>query len=201
MAEKMKLPVILLLLVLCLGIPAPGTADGGHGQLTEPGSLVPENTVVLANEMDARFSLDFSVLLSQLRMEWVILDSTVLPESVWDKNLILLGHPDAAYTGEIIREILTAEEIEMLRTTTDRHVVIKKESPWAEGRTVTICSGANRLLTRNAAEKQPAPSSHLRRQLTTGFRRRSTPSWMRVCATMWTNCALSGTTRNCRWRT
>ena len=153
MAEKMKLPVILLLLVLCLGIPAPGTADGGHGQLTEPGSLVPENTVVLANEMDARFSLDFSVLLSQLRMEWVILDSTVLPESVWDKNLILLGHPDAAYTGEIIREILTAEEIEMLRTTTDRHVVIKKESPWAEGRTVTICSGANRLLTRNAAEE------------------------------------------------
>jgi len=153
MAEKIKLPVILFILALCFGIPAPAIADAGHGQLTESGNLIPENTVILANETDARFSLDFSVLLSQLRLEWIILDSTVLPESVWDKNLILLGHPDAAVTGEIIRGILTVEEIEMLRTTTDRPVVIEKESPWAEGRTVTICSGADRLLTRNAAEE------------------------------------------------
>ena len=41
----------------------------------------------------------------------------------------------------------------MLRTATDRHVVIEKESPWAEGRTVYICSGADMLLTRNAAEE------------------------------------------------
>jgi hypothetical protein len=153
MAEKIKLTAILIILALCLSIPTPGIADGSHGQITEPGNLLPDNTVILASEMDARFSQDFSVLLKHLRLEWVILDSTVLPESVRDKNLILLGHPDDVVTGEIIRGILTAEEIETLRTATDRHVVIEKESPWTEGRTVYICSGADMLLTRNAAEE------------------------------------------------
>ena len=153
MAEKMKLPAILILLALCFAIPTSGIADGSHDQLTESGNLLPNNTILIANEMDARFSQDFSVLLRQLRLEWVILDGSVLPESVKDKNLILLGHPDDVVTGEIIRGILTADEIEMLRTATDRHVVIKKESPWMEGRTVYICSGADMLLTRNAAEE------------------------------------------------
>ncbi|MGB2956010.1 MAG: S41 family peptidase, partial [Anaerolineales bacterium] len=153
MAKKLKLPVILILLALCLGIPTPGIADGSHDQIIEPGNLLPSNTIIITNETDARFSQDFSLLLRQLRLEWVILDGTVLPESMWDKNLILMGHPDAAYTGEIIRGILTAEEIDMLRAATDRHVVLEKESPWAEGRTVYICSGADMLLTRNAAEE------------------------------------------------
>jgi hypothetical protein len=153
MAEKMKFLAILILLALCFGIPTPGIADGSRDQLNEPGNLLPNNTIIITNEMDAHFSLDFSLLLSQLRLEWVILDGPALPESVRDKNLILLGHPDAAYSGEVIRGILTAEEIEMLRTTTDHHVVIEKESPWAEGRTVYICSGADMLLTRNAAEE------------------------------------------------
>jgi len=153
MAEKIKLPAILILLALCIGIPTPGIADGSHDQLSEPDNLLPNNTIIIANETDALFIQDFSLLLRQLRLEWVILESSVLPESVWGKNLILMGHPDVANTGEIMREILTAEEIEMLRSVTDRHVVIKKESPWAEGLTVYICSGADMLLTRNAAEE------------------------------------------------
>ena len=153
MANKMRLAAVLIMLALCFGIPAPGMADGSHDQLTEPGNLLPNNTVIIANEMDARFSQDFSLLLRQLRLEWIILDGTVFPESVRDKNLILMGYPDAAYTGEIIREILTAEEIDMLRAATDFHIVIEKESPWAENRTIYVCSGANMLLTRNAAEE------------------------------------------------
>ena len=153
MAEKMKLLVILILLALCFAIPTSGIADGSHDQFTEPGNLLPTNTIIIANETDARFIQDFSLLLRQLRLEWVILEDSVLPESVKDKNLILLGHPDDVVTGEIIRGILTAEEIETLRTATDRHVVIEKESPWTEGRTVYICSGADMLLTRNAAEE------------------------------------------------
>ena len=73
MAKKMKLPAILILLVLCLGIPTPGIADGSHDQITEPGNLLPNNTIIIANEMDARFSQDFSLLLRQLRLDWVIL--------------------------------------------------------------------------------------------------------------------------------
>ncbi|MGB2895042.1 MAG: S41 family peptidase, partial [Anaerolineales bacterium] len=153
MDKKLRFLIIAVVLGLFVGLPNYGNADDYQVQAAEPGDVTPENTVILANQTDARFSQDFSLLLSQLRLEWVILDGPVSPESVWDKNLILLGHPDAAYTGEIIRGILTPEEIEMLRTATDRHVVIEKESPWTEGRTVTICSGADMLLTRNAAEE------------------------------------------------
>jgi len=152
LAKKLRFLVVAVALGLLVGLPIFVNADETQAHAAEPSNVTPENTVILANQTDARFSQDFSVLLSQLRLEWVILDGAVLPESVKDKNLILLGHPDAAVTGEVIRGILTAEEIEMLRTATDRHIVIEKESPWAEGRTVTICSGADTLLTRNAAE-------------------------------------------------
>jgi len=45
MAEKMKLPVILILLAFCLGTPTPGIADGSHDQITEPGNPLPNNTI------------------------------------------------------------------------------------------------------------------------------------------------------------
>ena len=61
MAEKMKLPAILILLALCFAIPTSGIADASHDQLTEPGNLLPKNTIIIANEMDARFSQDFSL--------------------------------------------------------------------------------------------------------------------------------------------
>jgi hypothetical protein len=150
--KKLRFLIIAIVVGLFVGFPIFDNADD-QAHAAGPGDVAPENTVILANQTDARFSQDYSSLLSQLRLEWVILEDPVLPEAVWDKNLILLGHPDAVYTGEIIREILTTEEIEMLRSATDHHVVIEKESPWAEGRTVTICSGADRLLTRNAAEE------------------------------------------------
>jgi hypothetical protein len=151
--NKLRFLIVAVVLGLFVVFPIVDNVDETQAHAAGPGEVTPENTVILANETDARFSQDFSLLLRQLRLEWVILESPVLPESVWDKNLILLGHPDAAYTGEIIQEILTAEEIEMLRMATDRQVVIEKDSPWAEGRTVTICSGANMLLRRNAAEE------------------------------------------------
>jgi hypothetical protein len=148
MHKKPKLLATLVLLCVCLGIPILP-----HAQAALPGEVTPENTVILANATDARFSRDFSVLLKQLRVEWVVLDDAVVPDSVRDQNLVILGYPDAAYTGEIIRSLLTAEEIETLLAATDRHVVIEIESPWTEGRTVTICSGADTLLTRNAADE------------------------------------------------
>jgi hypothetical protein len=114
--------------------------------------MAPDNTVILASEADARFSRDFSILLKQLRVEWIVLDRPVVPESVRDQNLVILGHPDAVHTGELLRSLLTAEEIRSLRSAADRPVVIERESPWVEDRTVTIGSGADLLLTRDAAE-------------------------------------------------
>ncbi len=150
--KKLKFLIIALVLGLFVGSPILAHVDDFQVHAAGLDDMTPENTVILANQTDARFIQDFSWLLRQLRLEWVILDDTVLPESVWEKNVILIGHPDAAYSGEIIRGVLTVEEIEMLRSATDRHIVIEKESPWAEGRTVTICSGTELLLTRNAAE-------------------------------------------------
>ncbi len=109
MDKKLWFLNFAVVLGLLVGLPLFVNADKTQAHSAEPGDVTPENTVILANQTDARFSLDFSVLLSQLRLEWVILDSAVLPESVMDKNLILMGHPDAENTGEIIRGILTLE--------------------------------------------------------------------------------------------
>ena len=145
--------IVLAALALWSGCPIPGRADDCPCQMTEPSDVVPGDTVVLANYADARFSRDFSPLVKQLRLQWVVLDRAAVPDSVRDKNLILLGHPDTPLTGELVRGLLTAEEIETVRATTDRHVVIEKPSPWMEGRSVFICAGSDTLLTRNAAEE------------------------------------------------
>ena len=142
----------IVLLIWAFSVPGYGHAHSCSAQALSD-ELTPGNTVILANQTDARFSQDFSMLLKALRLEWAILDSATVPDAVKDNNLILLGRLDAAYTGEIMRGMLTAEEIETIRTAGDRHVVLDKESPWAEGRSVYICTGADLLLTRNAAEE------------------------------------------------
>jgi hypothetical protein len=121
-----------------------------HKPAEEP---TPENTVILANRTDARFSQDYSVLLRSLRLEWVIADSAAVPDSAKDKNLILLARVNAAYTGEMMRSMLTAEEIETIGAAGNESVALAKASPWAEGRSVYVCAGDDLLLMRNAAEE------------------------------------------------
>ncbi len=144
------LTATIVLLVVASFLLGYGRAHGLQGL---PDDLAPENTVILANETDARFSRDFSVLLDSLRLEWVVVDSVDVPDAVRDRNLILLGRPDAAYTGEIIRSLLAADELEMVRAAGEEPVVLFKPSPWAEGRTIHICTGAGLLQTRDAAEE------------------------------------------------
>lgn len=66
------------------------------------------------------------MLLKHLRLEWVVVDSPAVPESVVDKNLILLGRLDAAHTGEIMRGMMTAEEIRTIRAAVGKPVVLKR---------------------------------------------------------------------------
>jgi len=114
------------------------------------GELTPENTVILSNETDESFCKDFSVLLQRVRPEWVVLDSAVIPESVRDRNLIIVGGPDSEYTGVIIKEFLTQEEIEYIQD--GHYFILEKESPWADN-TIIICTGPDRILTKKAAEE------------------------------------------------
>ena len=105
-----------MIVLLIWVFPFPGHSNA-HGCCPRPssGELTPDNTVILANQIDAQFSQDFSMLLKHLRLEWIIVDSATVPDAVKDKNLILLGRLDAAYTGEIMRSMMTTEDIEMIR--------------------------------------------------------------------------------------
>lgn len=130
--------VILLFSLLCVPI------STGNDE------LAPENTVILSNETDASFCRDFSVLLRRLRPEWIILDSTVVPESVQDKNLIIIGGPDAEYTGVIIEDFLTQKEVDSISD--GQYVILEKESPWGETN-IIVCAGPDKILTKKAAEE------------------------------------------------
>ena len=141
-----------MFLVLCLTISIPGhTADLNTFKAgsEEP---KPQNTVILANEMDARFSQDFSPLLKHMRLNWVVLESSKLPDTIKDKNIILVGHPDEGFVGEVMREFLTEKEIVQIRDVEDQYILYEIQSIWNDSRKIFICSGTNFLLRRNAVE-------------------------------------------------
>ena len=120
--------IFSLFFLLFLGVPTPIIADSIGRQMINSTEMMPSNTVILSNQYDARFSQDYSVLLKQLRLEWIVLDSAVLPDSIKDKNLILLGHPDSEFSGQVIREILSDDEIEVLLGVKDYHIILEKEN-------------------------------------------------------------------------
>ena len=145
--------IFSLFFLLFLGVPTPIIADSIGRQMINSTEMMPSNTVILSNQYDARFSQDYSILLKQLRLEWIVLDSAVLPDSIKDKNLILLGHPDSEFSGQVIREILSDDEIEVLLGVKDHHIILEKENFWMDDRVVYICSGPDFLHRRNAAEE------------------------------------------------
>ncbi len=153
MRKKLSLFLSVFILALCLNFPAPGYAGSRTRAEIEALSLQPTNTVILANQADTRFSQDFSPLLKHLSLEWVVLDHPVIPDSVRDKNLVLLGHLDSEYSGEVIRDLLTVDEIAMIQSLKNDHLVLEKESPWMENRTIYIGLGSDLLRIRDAAEE------------------------------------------------
>ncbi|MBU7023160.1 MAG: hypothetical protein HXS40_03250 [Theionarchaea archaeon] len=140
--EMKRISPILIILVFSLScVPA----SVGNNE------VVPENTVIISNETDESFCRDFSVLLRRVKPEWVIVNTGEVPERTRDKNLIIIGGLDAVYTGEIITGMITQEERDHIQNGT--YVVLTKESPWAEARTVYICTGSDNVLTKKAAEE------------------------------------------------
>jgi len=168
--RKLRFFVILIILALCLGITNPANAYTNRREMIALDNVLPENTIIIANEMDARFSKDFSVLLKLLRVEWVILDNATAPDAIRDKNLVLIGYPDSPYTGELIQQLLTVEEIYTIQSTSDHPIILEKDNPWKNERIIYICSGADFITRRNAAEKvlrhiiasAPPPSDWIR---------------------------------------
>ncbi len=83
--------------------------------LTEAPGLVPEDTVIISNQTDGDFCQDFSVPLKRVTVDWIYMKTPEMPDSVKDKNLIILGGPDALYTGDIVKAILTESETNFIR--------------------------------------------------------------------------------------
>ena len=152
MARYLRPVASLILMSLLFSIPVSTMASAGSLPTPETHDLWPDNTVILSNARDARFSRDFSVLLKHLRLPWVVLNGPDLSDDLHDKHLVLVGHPEARHTGDLMRAILTADEIATLASATD-HVILEKPSPWHADRTVVVCSGADLIQTRNAAEE------------------------------------------------
>jgi hypothetical protein len=153
MDKRLRFTFASILLIFCLSIPTPIIAENISGRILQSATLTTSNTVIVSNKFDALFSQDFSVLLKHLRLKWIVLDSAAVPDSIQDKNLILLGHPVSEFAGTVIRGMLSEEEIENIQLATDQHLIFKKESPWLDDRTIYICTGADFLQRRNAAEE------------------------------------------------
>jgi len=151
--KKTRFFFIFGTIIFCLSITTPGLAAEPTSWMGEDSNLTPENTVILSNATDGRFSQDFSGLLKHLRVDWVVLESGLIPEASQENNLILIGHPDAPFSGEVMRELLTDDEIEILRNAADQHHLMTIESPWLENGTIYICSGESLIQRRNAAEE------------------------------------------------
>ena len=113
--------------------------------------LTPSDTIILSNRTDMDFCSDFSVFMKQLSIDWICINTLELPVDTKEKNVILVGGPDAAYTGDIVKDLITEEEADLIRE--NRCNTFVKDSPWADNRVVYICAGSDRILTKIAAEK------------------------------------------------
>ena len=112
--------------------------------------VTPENTVIISNETHESFCKDFSIILKRVHPLWIVLDTPAIPESIREKNLIIIGTLEGEYTGDIIRELLTEEEEEHIQD--GYYALYEKESPWAE-RVIYICTGTDDILVKKAAEE------------------------------------------------
>lgn len=130
---------IVLLILMSMYVPKADT------------ELTSVNTVIVSNETDATFCKDFSGFIRHLSLEWVILEDHQLPEPIKDKNLIIIGGPDAVYTSDIVNAILSQEEKDRIRT--EKYIIVKKDNPWTENRVVYVLGGSDRLYTKRAAEE------------------------------------------------
>lgn len=154
MRKKILFTLATCALVFSICAPSTGLAEAPTPpEAAIHSSALPENTVFLAAEQEARFSQDFSPLLNQARLSWIILDRPAVPDSIKDQNIILLGSPDSGFSGEIIQDLLAPAEIASLQTGAERGVVLEIENPWQEDRTILICSGESSTAIRDAVER------------------------------------------------
>lgn len=138
---KKILSFVCILIMCCVSVPVSA----------ETAELTPENTVIISNETDEAFCRDFSMIMKRVSIEWAILESEI-PEHVKNKNLIVIGGPDAEYTGDLVKQVLSWREERYLRKK-GQYAVFEKKNPWADT-VVYVCAGSDRVFTKKAAEEK-----------------------------------------------
>lgn len=151
MIRNTKAGISMLVLFMCLFLPL-GSVAAGPRAFQSPTDFSPQETVVLADAQDARFSRDFSLLLSSLRLEWLVLESGAVPETYREKDLILLGRPDGVHSGALLHDLLSPADLETIQAS-GKGVVLEIENPWGAGRRIIVCAGADSIAVKQAAEE------------------------------------------------
>ncbi len=147
----MRLLAVVVVSILSFSFLAPLTDTSLSEASATRGPPTPDTAVILANAADARFVQDYSTLVKHLRVPWAVVDGPEIPDSARDKDVILIGCADSPYTGEIIRALVSPDEMTGLGQQ-DASLVLEKDSPWTEERRIYVCLGADHLHMRNAAE-------------------------------------------------
>ncbi|MBU7032765.1 MAG: hypothetical protein HXS53_09560 [Theionarchaea archaeon] len=141
-----KLKIFAIMLALSFIVTFFQIHGGSDNELTI------SNTIIISNKTDGSFCRDFSPFLKQISLDWIFIDSPELPETLKQKNVIIIGGPDAGYTGKMVRNLLEEKEAQYLRED-GNYLVLKRENPWDDSKTAYIIAGSDRSWTKRAAEE------------------------------------------------
>lgn len=113
--------------------------------------LTPANTALLSDVTAQSFCQDFSPLLRDIGLEWILLEAAEAPEEARNKNLIIVGELRAGPVENLIAGLITPEEAAAIRQA--GHGVLVRQSPWHAERVVYIAAGSDLPQTKMAAEE------------------------------------------------
>ena len=71
-----------------------------------PAASIKQSTIIVSDQADHDFCRDFSVLLRDLPLSWVILEQDELPESTRDMNIVFAGTPDSSHAAPLLEKYL-----------------------------------------------------------------------------------------------
>ena len=126
--------VFLLSIIFIIGglIPAErATSSSGYNQYGwkyQDFEVTLDEFVILSNDTDAAFCRDFSTSLKWSAIDWVILEKPAFPEGIKDKHVLLIGGPHSKYSWDLIEELTTQEERDLILGQ-GGYAVFNKESP------------------------------------------------------------------------
>ncbi len=134
-----KTRVILVTLLLLLGV---GIAAG-----TKP------RVIVLANSIDFELATDFFGFLGNMGIEVIHSTAGDFEQYKEEKFIVILGgHEAYEGVGDIVKGILTPQEMKYIWTQGNRKMYVKT-NVWTNGQVVRVIAGSDRYQTKKSHEE------------------------------------------------